>query len=57
MDDRLANEWKTLYDLCSAVQPEQILVTSSGYSEQAENFVGVPMTLITQERVRFRFLR
>ncbi len=57
VDDRIANDWKTLYDLCKAVQPQQILVTSNGYSEHGESFGGIPLTLLERECVRFRFVR
>ena len=57
VDDRLANDWKTLYDLCKAVQPQQILVTSNGYSEHGESFSGIPLTLLERETIQFRFVR
>ena len=57
VDDRLANDWKTLYDLCKATQPQQILVTSNGYSEHGESFGGIPLRLLEREGVRFRFVR
>lgn len=57
VDDRLANDWKTLYDLCMVVQPNEILVTSSGYSEHGESFCGIPLTLMGKECARFRFMR
>ena len=57
VDDRLANDWKTLYDLCKNLQPQQILVTSGGYSEHGESFGGIPITLIERDGVQFRFVR
>ena len=57
VDDRLANDWKTLYDLCKAMQPQQILVTSNGYSEHGESFSGIPLTLLERETIQFRFVR
>ena len=57
VDDRLANDWQTLYDLCMAVQPERILVTSNGYTEHGESFIGIPLTLMERSSVRFRFVR
>ena len=57
VDDRLANDWQVLLSLCEAVEPGQILVTSSGYSEHGESFGGIPLTLIDWGGVSFRFAR
>jgi len=57
VDDALANDWSLLYTLCSVVQPSEILVTSNGYSEHGESFVGIPLTLIGWNGVQYRFLR
>ena len=57
VDDALANDWQVLYDLCQLVLPEEILVITNGYSEHADSFAGVPLTLLERDTVRFRFMR
>ena len=57
VDDALANDWQVLYDLCQLVLPEEILVITNGYSEHADSFAGVPLTLLGRDTVRFRFMR
>lgn len=57
VDDSLANDWQTLYDLCQSVKPEQILVITGGHSEHGDRFAGIPLTLIDREVQRFRFVR
>ena len=57
VDDGLANDWKTLYELCQRVRPEQILVITAGYSEHGDRFTGIPLTILERETMRFRFVR
>ena len=37
--------------------PEQIIITTTGYSEHGNSFCGVPVTILEQEALQFRFLR
>ena len=57
VDDRIANDWTLMYEICHQVQPTQIVVTTNGYSEHGETFFGVPITHLRQETIQFRFLR
>ena len=57
VDDRIANDWKLMYEICQQVQPTQIIITTNGYSEHGETFRGVPITHLRQETIQFRFLR
>ena len=57
VDDRLANDWQVLYDLCQRVEPEQIIVITGGYSEHGDRFAGIPLTLLEEDAQRFRFVR
>ena len=57
VDDRIANDWTLMYEICHQVQPTQIVITTNGYSEHGETFFGVPITHLRQETIQFRFLR
>lgn len=57
VDDSIANDWELLYEICQQVQPQQIVITTSGYSEHGDSFGGIPVTLLQQETLEFRFLR
>ena len=57
VDDTLANDWQTLYDLCQRVCPEQILVITGGHCEHGDSFAGIPLTIVDREAQRFRFVR
>ena len=57
MDDTIANDWQLLYEICQRVKPEQIVITTTGYSEHGDSFGGIPVTILQQETLQFRFLR
>lgn len=57
VDDSIANDWELLYAICRQVMPAQIIITTTGYSEHGDSFCGVPVTLLEQETLQFRFLR
>ena len=57
VDDRIANDWNVLYEICQRVKPSQIVITTTGYSEHSESFAGIPVTQLRQETLQFRFLR
>lgn len=57
VDDSIANDWELLYAICRKVMPEQIIITTTGYSEHGNSFCGVPVTILEQEALQFRFLR
>ena len=57
VDDQIANDWQLLYEICQQVSPSQIVITTTGYSEHSDSFGGIPVTLLRQETLPFRFLR
>lgn len=57
VDDGIANDWELLYEICQQVAPTHIVVTTTGYSEHGSSFGGIPVTLLQQETLQFRFLR
>lgn len=57
VDDTVANDWQLLYGICQTVSPEQLVITTNGYSEHGEWFAGVPVTLLQKQELRFRFWR
>ena len=57
VDDRIANDWNLLYEICQQASPGQIVITTTGYSEHGESFAGIPVTQLQQETLQFRFLR
>ncbi len=57
VDDAVANDWQLLYSICQAVSPEQLVITTNGYSEHGAWFAGVPVTLLQKQELRFRFWR
>ncbi len=57
VDDTIANDWQLLYEICQRVKPEQIVITTTGYSEHGDSFGGIPVTILQQETLQFRFLR
>lgn len=57
VDDTVANDWQLLYAICQKVSPRQLVITTNGYSEHGAWFAGVPVTLLQQQELRFRFWR
>ena len=57
IDDSIANQWELLYEICRQVSPSQIVITTTGYSEHSDSFCSIPVTLLQQETLQFRFLR
>ena len=57
IDDRLMSDWQMLYDVCTAVQPQEILLISGGFSEASDHFSGIPVTQVENQPASYRFWR
>ena len=57
VDDRLMNDWQLLYEILEAVQPQEILHISGGFSEAADVFAGIPVRQVAAQAERYSFWR